>query len=197
MDGSRQRVQIDKVFGEVDYWGTLVDLRRYFYVKPFSFAFKGFYYGRHGDNFGFIYPLYLGFPWIIRGYDNNSFSKQMFIGNPKLDPSQLMGDHMAIANFEIRLPFTGPERLTAIKSKFLFTELALFADAGLAWEKKESIHFKWQSNDIQERIPVVSAGVSLRLNLFGMLILEPFWAVPFQLGGLDAAVFGLNFTPGW
>jgi hypothetical protein len=104
---------------------------------------------------------------------------------------------MALANFEIRFPFTGPERLTAIKSKFLYTELALFVDAGLAWYKAESIAFKWQTDDIEERIPVVSAGISLRINLFGMLILEPFYAIPFQRGGIQAANFGLNFTPGW
>ena len=95
------------------------------------------------------------------------------------------------------MPFTGPERLTPIKSKFLYSELALFADAGLAWFDRETVHFKWKPENINERIPVVSAGVSLRVNLFGMMILEPFYAVPFQLGGFKAATFGLNFTPGW
>jgi Tol biopolymer transport system component len=197
MNGSRQRFQIDKVFGAVDYWGTLADFRQYIFAKPFSFAFKAFYYGRHGSDLGFIYPLYLGYPWLIRGYDNASFSNQLSIDGTGIEPSQLMGDHMAIANFEIRFPFTGPERLTAIKSKFLFTELALFADAGLAWFDKDDIMFKWKTNDITKRIPVVSTGISLRVNLFGMLIIEPFYAIPFQLGGIDAATFGLNFTPGW
>lgn len=202
MDGSRQRFQVEKVFGAVDYWGTLADFRRYYYVKPFSFAFKGFYYGRHArdrSSLDFLYPLYLGYPWLIRGYDNSSFGNQMGISGPSIDPRQLMGDHMAIANIEIRLPFTGPERLTPIKSRFLFTELALFADAGLAWFNKDDIVFKWQANNLQltERIPVVSTGVSLRINVFGMLILEPYYAIPFQLGGFQAATFGLNFTPGW
>ena len=121
-----------------------------------------------------MYPLYLGYPWLIRGYDNSSFSNQMGLNGPSITPTQLMGDHMAIANFEIRLPFTGPERLTLIKSRFLFTELALFADVGLAWFDKDSIKFKWQADNLNEfeRIPVASAGVSLRINVFGMLILE-------------------------
>jgi outer membrane protein assembly factor BamA len=197
MNGSRQRFQVEKVFGAVDYWGTLADFRQYIFVRPFSFAFKGFYYGRHGGDLSFIYPLYLGYPWLIRGYGNTSFSNQQSIDGTSIEPSQLMGDHMAIANFEIRFPFTGPERLTAIKSKFLFTELALFTDAGLAWFNKDDIMFKWKTNDITKRIPVISAGVSLRVNVFGMLILEPFYAIPFQLGGIDAATFGVNFTPGW
>lgn len=197
MKGSRQRFQVDKVFGAVNYWGTLADFRQYIFAKPFSFAFKGFYYGRHGKDLGFIYPLYLGYPWLIRGYDNASFSNQISLNGPGIDPSQLMGDNMAIANFEIRIPFTGPERLTAIKSKYLFTELALFADAGLAWFDIDDVKLKWQAESITERIPVVSTGVSLRINLFGALIVEPFYAIPFQLGGVDAATFGINFTPGW
>jgi len=110
---------------------------------------------------------------------------------------QLMGNHMATASFEIRFPFTGPERLTPIKSKFLFTELALFADAGLAWFDANTVNFKWEADSFEHRIPVFSAGVSLRINVFGALILEPFYAVPFQLGGFKAGTFGLNFTPGW
>jgi hypothetical protein len=198
MDGSRQRFQVDKVFGYVDYWGTLADFRKYFFFKPISLAFKAYYYGRHGKDLDRIYPLYLGYPWIIRGYDNTSFSNQILAGgNPSIGPAQLMGNHLATLNFEIRLPFTGPERLTAFKSKFLFSELALFADAGLAWFDYDTVRLKWQADNINERIPVVSAGVSLRVNLFGMLILEPFYAIPFQLGGFNAGTFGLNFTPGW
>ena len=102
-----------------------------------------------------------------------------------------------IANAEIRIPFTGPERLTLFKSKFLYSELALFTDAGLAWINKDDIAFNWYPENETQRIPVVSSGVSLRINLFGMMVLEPFYAIPFQLGGLDAAYFGLNFTPGW
>ena len=104
---------------------------------------------------------------------------------------------MAITSFEIRIPFSGPERLTLIKSKFLFTELTLFADAGLAWYDVDDIEFKWQASNTLERIPVVSTGVSVRINLFGMMFLEPFYSIPFQRGGFDAANFGINFTPGW
>ncbi len=197
MDGSRQRFQVDKVFGLVDYWGTMGDFRQYFFLKPFSFAFRGMYYGRHGTNLDKIYPLYLGYPWLVRGYDNTSFSNQIGFDGIRIQPDHLMGDNMALANFEIRFPFTGPERLTAIKSKYLFSELTLFADAGLAWYDKDNIKLQWTPDTVQDRIPIVSAGVSLRVNLFGMMILEPFYAIPFQLGGLEAATFGLNFTPGW
>ncbi len=198
MDGTRQRFQVEKVFGFVNYWGTLLDYRKYFRVKPFSIAMRGYYYGRHGEkNLDRIYPLYLGYPWLIRGYDNAAFNKQISTGTPSIGPDQLMGNHMALANLELRFPFTGPERLTAIKSRLLFTELTLFADAGLAWYDKDDIKFKWQPDSLNERIPIMSAGLSLRVNIFGMIILEPFYAIPFQLGGFKAGTFGLNFTPGW
>ncbi len=201
MDGTRQRFQVEKVFGYVNYWGTLLDYRKYFRVKPFTFAMRGYYYGRHSAKnleSAMIYPLYLGYPWLIRGYDNAAFNKQISSGgNPSIGPGQLMGNHMALTNLEVRFPFTGPERLTAIKSRLLFTELTLFADAGIAWYNIDDVKLKWQTNKLNERIPIVSAGLSIRVNVFGMIILEPFYAIPFQLGGIKAATFGLNFTPGW
>lgn len=200
MDGTRQRFQLEQVFGYVNYLGTLVDLRKYFYKKPFSFAMRGYYYGRHGKaNLDRIYPLYLGYPWIIRGYDNSAFQKQISTPGAVLNPNQLMGDHMAMVSVEIRLPFTGPERLAVFNSKMLFTELTLFADAGLAWHQSEDVMFTWKPKNLHEnqRVPVVSTGLSLRVNLFGMLVLEPYFAIPFQLGGIKASTFGLNFTPGW
>ena len=44
---------------------------------------------------------------------------------------------------------------------------------------------------------ILSSGVSLRVNLFGYIIVEPFYAIPWQNGGFDNATFGLNFAPGW
>src|SRR5215203_2802921 len=44
--------------------------------------------------------------------------------------------------------------------------------------------------------PVLSSGVSLRLNLFGYLVIEPYYAIPWQNGGLRNATFGINLLPG-
>lgn len=198
MDGTRQRIQVELVGGCVEYLGTLFDFRKYFYKKPFSFAMRGYYYGRHSkEDLNKIYPLYLGYPWYIRGYDNSAFRNQLSSESTKLTPNQLMGDQMALVSAEVRLPFTGPERLSAFRSKMLYTELALFADAGLAWYDIKDVKLKSRPENANDRIPVLSTGLSLRVNVFGMIILEPFLAIPFQLGGFKAATFGLNFTPGW
>lgn len=162
--------------------------------------------GRFGsDN---LYPFYLGYPFLIRGYESQSFY------NSSNDPSnafsfqQLSGSRIVVANFEVRLPFTGPEKLAQIKSGFLFTDLNLFFDAGLAWNSGNEIKFAKTPDLIEQpdgsivyntnqRVPVLSAGVSLRVNLFGAMILEPYFAFPFNRSDVKKPVFGMNFTPGW
>ena len=44
---------------------------------------------------------------------------------------------------------------------------------------------------------ITSVGISTRINLFGQLIIEPYYAFPLQLEGNTKGVFGVNFTPGW
>ncbi|MBK7334968.1 MAG: hypothetical protein IPJ00_01860 [Saprospirales bacterium] len=52
----------------------------------------------------------------------------------KKDFDILLGSKMLLAGAEIRLPFTGPERLSLIRSRHFFLEFALFLDGGLAWD---------------------------------------------------------------
>ena len=130
---------------------------------------------------------------------------------------------MAIANFEVRLPFTGPEKLSAIKSKFFFSELNFFADAGLAWSAGDKVELKTDPSllrvvpvkdasgnqvfdpnsgnplysNVYSKVPAFSLGVSLRVNLFGYFILEPYLAYPVNRTDIGKPVFGLGFTPGW
>lgn len=120
---------------------------------------------------------------------------------------------MAIFNFEVRIPFTGPERLAAIRSNMLFSDLNFFFDAGLAWNSESQVAFRTTPRlvseienplgpdqpmiQVYERVPAMSAGVSLRVNLFGAMILEPYYAFPFQRSDVRFGTFGLNFAPGW
>jgi len=79
----------------------------------------------------------------------------------------------------------------------LFTELALFADAGLAWTALNNPSVKWNPEAPDQRTPFFSAGVSLRINLFGAMVIEPYYAWPWRNDHLATGVFGVNFTPGW
>ncbi|MCC5929646.1 MAG: hypothetical protein JJU28_10405 [Cyclobacteriaceae bacterium] len=100
-----------------------------------------------------------------------------------------------VFNTEARLPFTGPKRLAQLKSNMIFSDLVWFADAGMAWYDLETVRLRWTPAP-QLRSPAVSTGFSLRINLFGLAILEPYIAMPFQRFTQPTSVFGLFLSSG-
>ncbi len=209
LNGYRYRIQAEYDFGTYRFFAPTIDLREYWRVAPVTFAARLYGYGRFGQT-GNLYQLYVGYPFLIRGYEAQTF----YNGNGKKPTNgftidQLSGNRIAVANFEVRLPFTGPEKLSQIKSKVLFTELNAFFDAGLAWNSGNQIKFGSGPDAIgtdasgntvyntNQRVPALSAGISLRVNLFGALVLEPYLAIPFNRTDVSKPVFGLGFTPGW
>jgi len=208
LNGFRYRIEGEYDFGTYKFFAPTVDLRKYVRVDPVTFAVRLYGYGRFGNSNG-LYPLYVGYPFLIRGYEAQTF----YNGNGK--PSngftidQLTGTRTAVANFEVRLPFTGPEKLSTIKSKFFFSELNFFFDAGLAWSQGNQVKFQNAPDRIgtdangngiyntNQRVPALSTGISLRVNVFGYFVLEPYLAVPFNRNDVNKPVFGLGFTPGW
>lgn len=201
MQGHRARFQADKYFGATDVFTALVDYRKYFWMKPVGLALRAYSYGMYGDGSEteLLRPLYLGYPWLIRGYENVSYGQESTLGTGTLDISRLNGSRIAVANAELRLPFSGPEQLALIKSKYFLTDLNLFVDAGLAWYRGDEIILGKRETPAAptQKYPLVSTGVSVRLNLLGYLVLEPYYAFPLQNGGFRNGVFGLNFLPGW
>ena len=222
LNGFRYRLQAEYDFGTYRFFAPTIDLRKYLRLAPVTLAGRLYSYGRFGNDQG-LYPLYIGYPFYIRGYES-----QTFYSNNNKTPTNhftidnLSGSRIAVANFEIRLPFTGPEKLSALKSKFLFSELNFFCDAGLAWNKGDKIEFKtnpsfqklvpqvYQNGTtvigpdgnpvftaVYSRVPAFSTGVSMRVNLFGYFILEPYLAWPINRTDINKPVFGLGFTPGW
>ncbi|MFA5588219.1 MAG: hypothetical protein WC987_05565, partial [Mariniphaga sp.] len=75
MRGQRARYQIEKYFGAVNFLTGLLDYRQYLFVNPATFAFRFYHYGRYGggSETDIVSPIYLGYPWLIRGYENLSF----------------------------------------------------------------------------------------------------------------------------
>lgn len=202
MRGQRARYQIEKYFGTVNFITGLLDYRQYFFANPATVAFRFYHYGRYGSGSetGLVSPIYLGYPWLIRGYENLSFYGNRgdnTIGFNSLNYSHLSGSRIAVANAEFRLPLTGPKRLALIGSKYFLTDFNLFFDGGLAWSRGDKPKITWAEAAFDQRVPVFSAGVSLRVNVLGYMILEPYFAIPFQNGGWRNRNFGLNFVPGW
>ncbi|GAA4789041.1 basic secretory protein-like protein [Olivibacter ginsenosidimutans] len=211
LSGYRYRLSAEKYFGDFSFMGYTVDLRKYQRIKPVTLAARAYTYMRVGSGEDQLYPLYIGYPFLIRGYESASFyNNNSNATQGGFDVNQLMGSRIAVVNLEARLPFTGPEKLAAIKSGLLFSDLNVFFDAGLAWSAGDKIAFKkepdlieTQTNDdgskvnIYEKVPALSAGISLRVNLFGYFVLEPYYAIPFNRKDIKFGTFGLNFAPGW
>ncbi len=199
MMGHRFRLQADQYFGAMNLSSAYADYRQYFFAKPFSFAFRLIHYGRYGKNSGdnLFYPMFLGYPGFVRGYTSRSLnSNEMFLEDESL-ANMLIGSRIGLTSAEIRLPLTGPKRLALITSGFLFTEAALFFDGGLAWNKSKDITLDPDKISSGKRFPVFSTGASMRINLFGAMVLEPYFAFPFIHKGISKGVWGLNFMPGW
>ncbi|WP_113661553.1 basic secretory protein-like protein [Pedobacter nanyangensis] len=204
LDGFRYRIGAEKYFGDYNFTAVTADLRKYFRIKPVTLAVRGYTYmrlGRDGEN---LYPLYAGYNYLIRGYEPNSFYNNQNFNNGNFDINQLSGSKLAVFNLELRLPFTGPKKLAQIPSNLLFTDLNIFFDAGVAWTEDSKVVFKSQPSNVllpdgqpYERVPALSAGISLRVNLFGAMILEPYYAFPFTRKDVNGGVFGLTFAPGW
>jgi hypothetical protein len=212
--GHRFRLQAEYNVGTYQFFSPTIDLRQYIRAAPVTFAARLYGYGRFGttgsNGVSGLYPLYVGYPFLIRGYEAQTFYNARTSNTNGFTIDQLSGDRIAVANFEVRLPFTGPEKLAVIKSKFLLTDLNLFFDAGLAWNGGNQIKFQMapdaQGTDqvsgkplynLNQRVPALSAGISLRVNIFGAFILEPYYAIPFNRTDIKKPVFGLTFAPGW
>lgn len=202
MKGYRYRFEAQQSFGVYQSASLLADARKYFYVKPFSFAIRGNYYSRFGKSINnpLNYPLFLGYGNIVRGYTINSIYESTEAADDFING--LLGSKMGITSFEVRLPFTGPERLSLIKSRFLFSDLNLFFDAGVVWGDYKKYDYTTDSYNVLTRSLddsklITSVGISTRINVFGQLIIEPYYAFPLQLGNGSTGVFGFNFMPGW
>ncbi|KPK83943.1 MAG: tolB protein precursor [Bacteroides sp. SM23_62_1] len=199
MQGHRARFQVEKYFGELSFYSALIDYRKYFFHKPVNLSFRLYHYGRYGNSSEsqLMAPLYLGYPWLVRGYESRSFYRENTLDNNSLTIDQLTGSKMIVSNIELRVPFSGPERYALITSKWFYADLNFFIDGGLAWSSSMKPAFKWQPDSNDETIPVFSLGTGFRINFFGYVVIEPFYAIPLQNGGWSNGSFGLNFLPGW
>lgn len=196
--GSRYRFEASQYLGVMNLTNLSADYRKYFRMAPFTLATRNMYVGRFGKDAesGVLPPLYLGYPFLVRGYDALDYAENT--NQTAVSINDIIGSRIYVGNVELRLPFTGPERLSAIKSNFLFTELNLFTDGGVAWGNRNLLTEQDGRGKIQRTSKfILSSGVSLRVNLFGALILEPYYAIPWQNGGFSNGTFGLNFTPGF
>jgi len=197
--GQRFRFGVNQFFGDITFTNVTLDYRRYLRAKPVTFAFRAMHDGRYGGDSQF-FPLFVISPWYIRGYSDflGATNTQEIINRYGLTNEDFRASKVLVGNFEIRLPFTGPKRLALIPTNFLFTDLSLFADGGFAFNNINQ--FGNEDEAVRPRL-LASVGASLRVNLFGAMIIEPFYAIPVGVkpvdGGRSRGSFGVNLMPGW
>ena len=206
--GQRYRFGVEATVGTVSFQGVTADFRRYFnFTGQLTFAFRGLHLGRYGNTARLdrqqLGPFFLGYETFIRGYAYNTYddirqTRQCQLSNigstcPELD--RLFGHRVAVGNAEIRLPFTGVEDFGLIVFPYLAVELVAFSDIGVAWDSERPADWSW-SRDSAARIPLASSGVSARVNFLGMLILETYYAYPWQRPE-KGWHWGFQIAPGW
>ena len=195
--GQRSRFEIMPTFGTISYTGALADYRRYFMPARFyTIAGRIMHYGRYGrdgEN-SLLSPLYLGYPELMRGYTLGSFSaSECAVGATTSCPSldRLLGSRMLVTNLELRFPLLRPFGVKSGMYGPLPVEVALFTDAGVAWNKSDRPSFLGGN-----RAPVTSAGVTFRTNLLGFAVGQLDFAYPFQRPG-RGWVWSFSLSPGF
>ena len=118
----------------------------------------------------------------------------------------LLGSSMLFGNAEFRFPLFGVLHLGTGYYGALPVEMAIFGDAGVAWNGTKQAWFlpgaqgpNCQDADVSPctRRPVFSAGVAWRLNLLGFAVLEIDAARPFNRPGVNGFVWQFGLTPGF
>jgi len=208
--GNRYRFEVEQTFGTVDFTTVVADYRRYFAPSlDLTIGLRALHYGRYGvgsgqsSNSNFLYggpltPLFLGYETLIRGYAWESFDVSECTGAsaasscPTVD--RMIGNRIAVGSLEARIPLLGVEQYGIINFPFIPTELVLFTDAGVAWDPA-SPTLEW-SRSGSARVPVVSSGASARFNILGVIVLEAYYAYPWQRPA-KGWHWGFQLAPGW
>jgi len=194
--GQRFRVDVSPTFGTINYTGALADFRQYFMpVRPVTIAARLMHYARYGSGGEDprMYPLFVGYPDFVRGYDVGSFSAsecgvQANGGCPVFD--QLVGSRMLVANLEVRAPLLG---LFGRRDLYgpIPVEIGAFFDAGVAWDSTSKPKLFGGDRDFAK-----SAGATARVNVLGFAVLQVDWVKPLDRPG-KKPFFQFNLLTGF
>ena len=196
--GQRYRFEISPRVGDLNYVNALIDYRRYIMpVRPTTFAFRIMSFGRYGsdaearwgditdtpvpgyENLRVLSDLYLGYPSIIRGFSDGSFSAEECAASEVSSCdvfNNLFGTRIASANFEYRIPLLGFFGIVP-SAGAPPVEIAPFFDVGVAWRDGVTPRLNCDGSEGQAILVncsevVSSVGLAGRLNLLGFLIME-------------------------
>ena len=185
------------MMGSLQYAGAVADYRRYWMpVRFYTIAARVLHSGRYGGDAEDprLFPQYLGYPSLVRGYDVGTFDAADCPQTPTTTCDafdRLIGSRMLVANLELRVPLLRLFGQTSRPYGPVPVEVAAFADAGVTWSRGQSPDFFGGA-----RKPVRSTGAALRVNVFGFSVLQLSAAHPFDRprGGW---IYQFSLTPGF
>src|SRR5690606_5714343 len=89
LQGFRYRLGAEQYFGDYNFTAVNIDLRKYNRYKPITVAGRIYSYMRMGKDETALYPLYIGYPYMIRGFETGDLDN-----TGKLSYTDLMGSRM-------------------------------------------------------------------------------------------------------
>ena len=198
VQGQRYRLEAAPTFGSINFTNLLADYRRYYMPASFyTLAGRVMHYGRYGSGADdtALFPLFLGYPNLVRGYDVNSLGPSDCVpdatGSSCPIYDRLLGSRMLVGNLEFRFPLLRPFGASSRMYGPIPVEIAAFADAGVAWDRTVTPTLFGG-----DRRGVSSAGVAARVNMYGFAVLEFDLVRPFQRP-TQGWMFQFNLAPGF
>lgn len=178
--GGRYRFEISQAIGSWQFTQGLADIRRYDGLAgPILLATRFLYYGQFGRDAGRTFNAYLGSTSLVRGYTSGSFFRNECAGFATCtELNRLVGSQIAVATAEIRFPILSPA-FGFVPPGVPPIEGAVWGDVGIAWDKNSTLAFQSRPGDgFNVRTPSTAVGLSVRTNIFGIMILRADWAFP-------------------
>jgi len=199
--GQSYRLEASPTVGSLKFYSLLGDYRRYLMpVKPFTLAFRAMTYGRYGKGSDDerLYPMFLGYDTLVRGYNYGSFTAQEVDPETKgtFDFNRLWGSRLMVANFELRFPLFGALGIGKGFYGIFPLDFLAFYDVGVAWDSTNSPRLPILSPHGVMK-PISSAGVGLRVNLLGYLVLGVNYVYPFDRPLKKSGYWQFSFYPGY
>jgi Tol biopolymer transport system component len=202
--GQRYRFEITQAVGGYSFTRFLADWRRYTpIVGPFTLATRITSIGATGKDEN-LFPIYVGTPDRVRGYTYNSLldheCRSALLGQSQGCPqlNQLIGSRMAVAGAELRFPLLRSLALGFAPIGLPPIEMAVFYDAGLAWQRGSTIQLHRDPTDPSNiRAPVSSWGFGFRINVLGFMIMSIDYAKPLTRAAYNHGYWIVSLYPPW
>jgi hypothetical protein len=186
--GQRYHFEVAPTFGDARFVEATADYRRYFFLRPVTFAVRGLHFGRYGKNERLFGDQFLGYSFFMRGYDYNDVAERCRTSARECEVlTNLFGSRIGVTNAELRVPLLsrliGQAGLSPIEG-------VAFVDAGVAWGTSSDLNGnpvratpefrRFAPGDLSKRGFLTSGGVGARVNVFGYVVVEADYVNAFE-----------------